>query len=86
MNGEFPTNHGFKYNDDYDEWQKVCGNGMLILWEKPNTIGIWELSFLDSEDYLDSLAMGDEDYIITQFIPCDRDKKLDQILGQNKQS
>jgi len=83
---EFPLNCGFKYNDEYDEWQKPQFNGVLILFEKLNEYDVWELSFLDEEDYLHTITKGDEDYIITQIKMMDRDNKINEILGHNKQS
>jgi hypothetical protein len=83
---EFPQNYGFKYNKEYIEWQKAQFNGMFILWEDLDKIGTWELSFVDDDDYLHTLAKGDEDYIIVQLKVMDRDNKIDQILGQVKQN
>ena len=53
---EFPLNHGFKYNEEYDEWQKAQFDGMLVLWEKLNELSLWELSFIDDEECIHTLS------------------------------
>ena len=64
---EFPSNFGFKYSEEYNEWQKVRGDGiLLIIWERSNID--WELSYLDKDDNMISMCIGDEDYIIDHFL------------------
>jgi hypothetical protein len=82
MNDEFPTKYGFKYNEDYDEWQKTVFDGILILWEKPNSIGIWEMSFCDENDQLHSILIGDEDYIIEQIIIIGKTDSIYQFIDK----
>ena len=83
---EFPLNHGFKYNEEYDEWQKAQFDGMLVLWEKLNELSLWELSFIDDEECIHTLSKGDEDIIIEQIESINKDKRIDEIIGRNKQS
>lgn len=63
---DFPTNQGFRYNKDYNEWQKLFGDGILILCEDLSDCGTWELSFVDSIDTISSIVIGDEDCIIVR--------------------
>lgn len=81
MNDEFPSKYGFKYNEDYDEWQKPGFDGLIILWEKPTNPGIWELSYFDDNDDMFSLSIGDEDHIIQQLKTIDKNG-LDSIIGK----
>lgn len=82
MINEFPERYGFRYNDNYDEWQKPLFNGIIILWEKPTSPGIWELSFFDDNGEMFSLSMGDEDHIIQQLKIIESDKGLDHLMGK----
>jgi len=83
MIGEFdPKDHGFYYDDDKQEWIKLCGSGELILYTKLTSWNTWSLSHVDKEDNQVFLAETDDTEIILQNIKqYQRDYKIDEILS-----
>ena len=78
----FPMTHGFLYNDDNDEFYKPHLKGNIIIW----TITIehrqiWEISYVDEDDYQHFLGKGNREDIEHKLVIFTRDSKLDEILG-----
>lgn len=79
MKGEFPINYGFKYNDEYGEWQKLIFNGILILTENSDSF-LWEMSFCNDEDQLYTILIGDEDCIIQKILDINKSNSIEQFI------
>lgn len=73
---EFPFNFGFKYCEEYNEWQKFNKDGVLLILCEKN-IDLWDISYLDIDDNIQPMGIGDEDYIICHFL---NNKKTKLIL------
>ena len=66
---DFPLRHGFKFNQEYNEWQKLLtSNVVLVIREKTNEINIWELSSVNTNDSLNKIIEGDEESIIKEIL------------------
>jgi hypothetical protein len=76
-----PIDHGFYYDEDYQEWIKLCGGGQLILYTKLTSWNTWSLSYVDNEDNQKFLVETDDTEILLQNIKqYQRDYKIDEIL------
>jgi hypothetical protein len=82
-NIDFPIKYGFKYNYEYNEWQKPFSDGILVICEKYNTPGIWEMSFSDENDQLHPIVIGDEDYIVENILLIIRIGSIDGFINLN---
>jgi hypothetical protein len=78
----FPTNLGFTYDEDNNEWFKHFSDGRFIIFSCIRNISLWRLSFEDKDDYLFEIMSGFEQNIIDEFKLINRDYKLSQILGE----
>lgn len=81
MNLEFPYTIGFTYFEEEDEWRMPTYEGNLILWEKPNKLGYWILSYHDEDDYLHEISSGYPFQINEGIKAFNRDIKIRELIG-----
>jgi len=78
----FPIVYGFSYNENGDEFFKPHLSGNIIIWSLSyKGREIWELSYVDEEDYQHFLGKGTKEDIISKLRIFTRDSKIDEILG-----
>ena len=76
-----PIDHGFYYDEDSQEWIKLCGSGELILYTKLTSYNTWSLSYVDNEDNQKFLVETDDTEILLQNMKQYQiDYKIDEIL------
>ena len=76
-----PIYHGFYYDEDAQEWIKICGSGELVLYPKLTSYNTWSLSYVDNKDNQNVLIDTDDVEILLQNIKqCQRDCKIEEIL------
>lgn len=82
IESSFPITHGFLYNEENDEFYKPHLKGSIIIWTL--TIEhrqVWEISYVDEEDYQHFLGKGSIEDIERKLVIFTRDSKLEEILG-----
>ena len=76
----FPLEHGLKYDSNLDEYSMPFEDGTIVIWEKSKH-DLWELSYVDSDEYQFFLKKGTQEQIEDRLKSFIRDKKIDRILG-----